>query len=352
MSGGAERQAVLAASQLAQLGHEVEVLAYHAENQLTELVDRHGVVVRIFNRGSRLGRVRALAAHMRMQNYDVVHAFKATSSVWGRIAARLAGSPRVFAGFRSNHSEPALSRWCNRLLGGRKGDWIVLSEAARRVVLADYGVAPERVHVVYNGVDVECLQSQLSVSEARESFGLPAQQPVISIVARLRAEKNHALFLQTASMLKAAGRRVSYVIAGDGPARDEVITTARQAGLGSDLHCIGHCDRVADLLRASDVLVITSKHEGLCSALVEAGAAGRPAVSTDNGGASEVIVDGESGYIVRNEDPEALARRVGELLDSPALREKMGAMGRQFVAERFSMDTMGRRLVDVYQGAA
>lgn len=329
----------------------VEILAYHRANDYGDFIHRHNLRCVVFEeRGPlRLGRVAALARYLREGRFEIVHAFNSGASIWGRLAAKLARVPCIFGGYRMVASEHALPRTLNWALSKRCAGWIVLSEAAKATVLRDYGVASESVFVVYNGIDSAALQSRLTKAEARAKFELPADGAVVSIIANLRPEKNHAMFFRMARRVSDAGIKAMFVVAGDGPERGRVETLAAQAGLGSNVRLIGHCKEVTDLLRATDVGIITSAHEGLCNALIEAGAAGVPCVSSDNGGASEALVAGETGYIVRRDDATAMAHRVIRLLKDPELRRSMGAAAQQFVQRRFSVEAMGDNLLEAYR---
>lgn len=106
-------------------------------------------------------------------------------------------------------------------------------------------------------------------------------------------------------------------------------------------------DAVA-LMRNFDVFALSSTHEGLCTSLIDAMAASKPAVATAVGGVPEVVVDGETGFLVAPHDPTAMADRIVQLLRDPALRTRMGAAALKRARERFTVERMVEETVAVY----
>jgi glycosyltransferase involved in cell wall biosynthesis len=111
---------------------------------------------------------------------------------------------------------------------------------------------------------------------------------------------------------------------------------------------IGFHDDVAALLARLDVVALPSWTEGLPMVLLEAMAAGRPVVATPVGGTPELVVDGETGLLVPPRDPEALAAALRRVLDDRELADRLGEAGRRRVSERFSLEAMTRRVLELY----
>jgi glycosyltransferase involved in cell wall biosynthesis len=176
----------------------------------------------------------------------------------------------------------------------------------------------------------------------------------VGIVAALRPEKNHALFLEAAARVAASVPGARFVIAGDGPARDEVARLAQASGLGERLLVLGARQDVPMLYRALDVAVLSSRPvvETLPVTLLEAAACGTPAVATAVGSVTDVVVDGETGYVVAPGDAAALAGRIEQLLNDTAARERMGVAARRRAVERFDERDMIRRYEDLFVDTA
>lgn len=352
--GGAEWQSVLSAAELTRRGEEVVLVTAYPGNDYAEFIRQRGVRLVAVPAGGRLraARLWRLARYLRRERFDVVHVFKGPGYS-GRLAARLAGIPRIFAGYRGLTRDGAAARWANRWLARGQPGWIVNSEFLKRAFVDAYGVPPAKVHVVPNAVVAERFESRLTRDEARARFGIgPGDGAVVTILANLRRVKNHAMFLRVAKRLAEGRAAARFLVAGDGPERGALERAAADLGVTGCVRFLGKCQEVPDLFRATDVCVLTSVSEGLPNVLIEAASAGVPCVSTDNGGAADVVADGETGYLVAVDDDEAMAARLAEMLADPARRDEMGRAAREHVARRFSMEALGARLLAVYTGAA
>ena len=349
-TGGAERQAVISTIELHRRGHYVELIRYHQQNDYQDILDEHGAksVYLSANHPFRLGRLFALHHHLKAGRFDVLHAFKQTSTIYGRIAGKWAHIPRIFGGSRDQLPSRGCSGWLVGRLAGNGGKWIVNSNVVKQAVIRDFKSSPDDIHIVPNAVWLEDCRSPLTGEQAREKFSIPQDHSVITIVANLRIEKNHPMFLRMAKRLLEAWLDVVFVIAGEGPLRGELTGMTRRLGLEGHVRFLGHCESVADLYRATDVAVLTSTSEGLPNVLIEAGGSGVPCVSSDNGGASDIIVDGRTGYIVPVGDDQAMAVRVRNLLEDADLRARMGQAARELVQEKFSTESLADTLLDVY----
>ena len=352
-TGGAEGQAVLSACELARRGQDVGIVTYYPGNDYADVIDSAGVkLVQVTQTGPlNLGRVRALVRHFRLVRPDVVHAFSATVSLYALLAGRLARVPAVFGGFRAQLPASRSVRWVNRFLSRSGAGWISNCNCGKDSIVEQFGVAPERVFVVPNGVPSNRIDSSLLRAEARKQFGLDDDGFVVTIVALLKPEKNHFMFLRMARRLIDSGQAATFVLAGDGAMREALQRRTEELSLTGHVRFLGRCGRVPDLLRATDVVVLTSLSEGLPNALLEGSGAGVPCVSTDNGGATDILVEGETGFIVPVDDDEAMTDRVGQLLADESLRARMGQAGRKRVLAMFSPGAVAERLVSVYRRA-
>jgi len=200
-------------------------------------------------------------------------------------------------------------------------------------------VPVEKIATLYNVLDLERVKVRpdLKRSDVLAMFGLPAKKRFVTIVANLNhAVKDHPTFLRAAARVRAKIPDTGFIIAGEGKLRPSLRDVAARIGLADDVFFIGRCERVAELLFASDVCALSSTAEGFSNAILEYMAAARPVVVTDVGGAREAVVDGETGYIVAAGDDEKMAGRIIRLLGDPDRAYAMGERGRQRVLEHFS----------------
>ena len=150
---------------------------------------------------------------------------------------------------------------------------------------------------------------------------------------------------------------VSFVHAGDGPLKSELQKYILSTGLdgipgnrGEDtaMHLLGRRDDVFEILRSSDVFLLTSAHEGMPNALMEAMLAGLPVVATRVGGVPDLIQDGVHGYLHDVGDIAGMARSLERLLTDPVLRKLMGNAGRELILSEFTVNNLADRVIRAY----
>jgi glycosyltransferase involved in cell wall biosynthesis len=147
------------------------------------------------------------------------------------------------------------------------------------------------------------------------------------------------MLLRTAQRVTSEVPEALFVIAGEGELREETERLAAELGVRDWCLFTGRCAGVPDLLAASDVCVLSSQAEGFSNSILEYMAAGRAVVATNVGGASEAIVEGETGHLVNSGDDATMAARIIDLLQNPERRAEMGRTGRRVVEERFSLES-------------
>jgi len=177
----------------------------------------------------------------------------------------------------------------------------------------------------------------------RSELGIGPTDPVLAIVAALRPEKNHELFLEVARRVTAPFTKAQFLIVGDGPRRAPLEQLARELGIADHVHFLGTRADVPRLLSTSDVFALTSHNEANPVSILEAMSVGKPVVATNVGSIREVVTDGRTGYLVRPGDADALTSRVLELLEDPLRCQAMGAAAREAVVAGWSVDAMVRR---------
>ncbi|MBX7165470.1 MAG: glycosyltransferase [Pirellulales bacterium] len=258
---------------------------------------------------------------------------------WGRLAAWRAGVPVVLSALHST-GLPDRVEPTNRLLARWTDGFIAVAEAHARYITAAEGCPADKVFVVPNGVDVERFAPRAPRPGLRGELGLGAVAPVASIVAALRPEKQHELFLRAAAGVLSRVPAARFLIIGDGPRRAELEQLAAELRLGDAVQFLGVRSDVADLLSITDVVCLTSKMEANPVSLLEAMACEKPIVATAVGSIPEMVLDGECGFLVPPGDVETLAARMSDLMSDPARAAALGRRGRQEVISRASLDSM------------
>jgi glycosyltransferase involved in cell wall biosynthesis len=228
---------------------------------------------------------------------------------------------------------------------------IAVAHGHKRYLLAEEGLAPERLEVIHNGIPVPEVPDpgvqNAERAQIRQSWGLTDQHRVAVILAHLRPEKNHRRFLRIAKTVAVRLPEARFVIVGEGPERAALERYAHELGVTAVVQFVGFVgDRqeVQRLLRAADVVTLTSDErvETFSFALLEGMAVGRPIVATRVGSLDEMVIEGETGHLIPVENEAAFADALSRLLADRVTAAAMGEAGRRVVRQRFTADQMVR----------
>jgi glycosyltransferase involved in cell wall biosynthesis len=287
--------------------------------------------------------ISTLARLIARQRVDIVHTHSSVDGWLGGLAARMARVPVV----RTRHvSIPIRSRWnpVYRWLADRV---ITSGEAIRRLVMTA-GVAADRVLAIPAGVDLGQFPFRPRGEVGVERAGMSA--PVIGSVAMFRGSKGHAHLIDAFRAVRSAYPRATLLLVGDGLRRAWVEGLAREAGLGDAVVFTGFRPDVAAWLAQMDCFVLAStRTEGVPQSLLQAFATGVPVVASDVGGVPEVVIDGETGLLVKAESAAELARAIESVLADRAGADRRTACARTLVEKRFSHHRAVTRLLEVYE---
>jgi glycosyltransferase involved in cell wall biosynthesis len=236
----------------------------------------------------------------------------------------------------------------------RKLAWRVAGPVADRVVAkgadhteyvhAEWRIPRNKLVNILNGVDLGRFQPPVSKDKYKEALGWSPEDLLVGIVAALRPEKNHAMFVGAATRLRSQFPRARFLIVGDGPERERIESLIRQKGVGETVRLLGLRSDIPDVLAALDVAVLTSRPivEALPTCLIEADAMALPVVATRVGSVSDIVEDGVTGYVVRAGDLDGFTERLGQLLADPHLRREFGAAARERALRLFPVENMVR----------
>ncbi len=268
---------------------------------------------------------------------------------WGRLAAWRAGVPVIASALHSTGWPDGIGR-LNRMLTRWTDAFIGVAKPHGEHLIEQERFPAEKVFVIPNGVDTQKFRGRdNNRTRIREELGIPRQAPVVGIVAALRQEKNHLLFLRSASILHENMADVHFVIVGDGPEREKLEHASRAAKLDSCVHFAGTRGDIAEVLSALDLFALTSHNEANPVSILEAMSVGLPVVSTNVGSVSETVAHGETGYLAKPGAAAEIARYWRDLLSDPATARKMGQAGRQVVVDHWSLEAMVQGYEDLLQ---
>lgn len=227
-------------------------------------------------------------------------------------------------------------------------DCFIASCASIRERLVHDGIAPDRIVTVHDGVDVDRIE-RLPAANVHAQFYLPMHAPVVGNVAALVPQKGHQHFIDAAALVVREQPDARFVIVGEGELREPLERQIKEKHLERHIFLAGFRADVLELTKGFDIFATTSIHEGMCIALLDAMAAGKPAVATRAGGVPEVLVDGETGMLVEPRDHEAMAAALVRLLENEALRKRMGAAAIARAREHFSAERMVQETIALYE---
>lgn len=319
----------------------------------------HGIDPQLLNvkRMADFRSLRRVRAHLRAVDPDVVHTHLSTADVLGGLAARSLGIPAVCTVHLIDRAANEAPGARTALRGGvtalarRIGDSriIAVSDAAREAYLKRYREGPRRVVTVHNGIAVPAPKH--SRAEIRAELGIPADAPVVAIVAVLREGKGHDIALQAITRVQTRFPGLTLLVVGDGPLRTQIESLA--APLGRDVIFTGHRGDVAELLGAVDVLLHPTSMDAFPTVLLEACAASLPVLASRVGGIPEIVVDERNGLLVdAPPSAEAVADGLERLLGDAPLRTRMGVAARARFESEFSAERWASRLRDLYDEVA
>ena len=338
-TGGAERVVADLARSLDRNRFRPMVCCLNFKGRLAEELEQEGIPVFALDKKPKadLGALFRLVSLMRRERVQVVHTHLWTSSLWGRLAALLAGVPvRVV-------TEHNIDTWrgrghllADRLLARFTHHFIFVSQEVASFYRERLPLADDRCLVVHNGIDRAPFEQAIDRGAVRERMGLPRDAVVAGVVGRLDERKGHRYFLEAMKLL-AGEPRLHGLVVGEGREKGALLAQCRNLGLEERVHIIGYWASLAEALAAIDVFVLPSLMEGHPLAILEAMAAGKPVVATRVGGNHEAVDEGRTGLLVAPRDPGALAGAVGALARDPKTADRMGQEGRRWLDARFSL---------------
>ncbi|MBF5041213.1 glycosyltransferase [Aggregicoccus sp. 17bor-14] len=293
--------------------------------------------------------VARLARWLRRQRVELVHVHDFYSSALAVPACRLAGVKAIVGRLDLSHWQGPARRALHAHLTGLAHHVVVNAEAIRTQLLSEEGLAPDRVSVIHNGLD-------LPRFDARSAAGLQAPLPDTGGAPWLLhvANMNHPVKRQedlfhALALLARRGTVLHALLVGDGPRRPELERLCEQRGLRRQVHFLGFRQDVPALYARAAFGVLCSSAEGLSNAVMEGLAAGRAMVVTRVGGNPELVLHGARGLVVEPCRPEQLADAFLQLLSDPVRAEALGAAGRRFVERELTLAEMVRRHDALYR---
>ncbi len=357
--GGSERQAVQLTRLLSAEGtYNIFLASLNNDGILREEVEKLGFTeipefkLTSFYDLNFARQLRQCVQFLKQNKIEIIHTHDFYTNVFGISAALLARVPIKIASKRETGGmRSTLQKTIEKRIF-KTADAITVNAEAVKNYLANESISPEKIKVIYNGVDLERLvPTETNRRKICEEFNLPTDEKIkfITLVANLRHEiKNQPMFLRVAQRLKENFPDTHFVLAGEGELKNDLENLAKELGIAENTHFIGRCAKIPELLYISFAGVLTSFAEGFSNSILEYMVGKLPVVATNVGGASEAIIEGETGFLVESNDEAAMANRLSELFQNPEKAKKMGELGRKTVEEKFSCAAQLEKTIKLY----
>lgn len=351
--GGAETLLLAMVRDFRARGHDI-ALAYFTDGPLHSDFEALGVTpCRLARHG--LKDPRALARLMRLirrHRPDVVHTHLRKSDLAGQLGAVLMRIPvRVSTAhnvdpWRRNKVLSLVADVC--MTGCQK--IIAVSSEVRDYMIEVAGTPADDVITIANGIDLERFDpASVAPLDKRDRWGFAPQDPVVGIVGRLEAQKDHETFLSAAKLVSERRPHTRFLIIGEGERRDSLEKRATKLGLAQHVVFAGLERDMPAMLATLDIVVFSSRWEGLPVALLEAMAMSRPVVATAVGGMPGLIEDGETGILVPPGDAQSLANGIMRLLKDTTLAGRLARRCRPLISQRYGVRRMHDQILELYE---
>lgn len=299
---------------------------------------------------------------------DVVHTHAAKSGVIGRLAAEAAGVPVIVHTFHGHVFHSYFNKFktntfvqIERYLAKRSTGIIAISDSQKHELADVYKICQkDKIQIIPLGLDLDKFAANQDEKRLsfRSQYGIQPDEIAIGVIGRIVPVKNHSLFVTAAAeLLRQTGKKVRFVIIGDGDMRPQMEEEFKAAGVdyayypqdqrSATAFCTSWQTAMDRVLAGLDIVALTSHNEGTPVSLIEAQAAGRPVVSTDVGGVKDVVAQGVSGFITEAGNASKIAASLLKLVEDDSLRERMGAAGRNNV-HRFSYHRLVSDMSEYY----
>jgi glycosyltransferase involved in cell wall biosynthesis len=368
--GGTERQCLNLALGLNERGFDVRFGCFRQAGRLRDELDARGIPIteysmRSFYSGQFVRRQLALARELRSRRTQIMQAYNLHGNVFAIPAARLARVPLVVAGVRD--CGVYLTDWTQRVQRHvcRLADLIIVNAEGIKTWLVGDGYKPEKIAVIRNGIDLSRFLNPVIEDPGgiRREFGIPADAPLISHVARLCPTKGFDDTVEAMAVVHQRHPDAHLIIVGEQLTsdhgkvvssdvyRNKLAARARALGVGHRVIFAGHRSDVPAIQHEATVAAHPSLTEGLSNSVLESMASGAAVVATPVGGTPEIIEHDRTGWLVPPSTPRALGDALCALIEDPARRLRLGQAAKAFVRDAFSIPRMVTATEEVYRAA-
>ena len=285
--------------------------------------------------------------------YDLVHTHSSKPGIIGRLAAKAAGIKCIVhtvQGFAFHQHSSKVQVFLVGLLeklAGMASHKVIFVNSQDRDVASKMKLVPNHKMVtIHNGVDLNQFNSGKGLKNGN---GIKKNGALVGMVARLWEQKAPQDYIAAIPKVVDKIPDAKFLVIGDGPLETELKKMSDKLGVGENVLFLGWRKDIKDLLKIIDVVVLPSLWEGLPVSILEAMALSKPVVATNIKGNNELVVHGETGYLVKPGNPEEISAYVLKLLNDPSLAQKMGRSGHSRVKKKFALNKIVEQTSSLYE---
>jgi glycosyltransferase involved in cell wall biosynthesis len=284
---------------------------------------------------------------IKKERFDIVHAHSSVAGTLARLGAKLYNVPIVLftlhgyatLDYQKTPLRPFL--WVvEKLLDLCTDYYIAICDYVKVTWLKRRIISPDRVTVIYNGVDPELASLSINNEEKRQSLGIPKSSPIVGTIGLLEKRKGTEFLIRSAPKILRLFPECRFIIIGDGPLHNRLVNLAKRSGVLHAFRFLGWRDDANELIGVMDIFCLPSLREGFSIALLEAMAHGKPIITTPVTGNPEAIIDGETGFLVPVKDYNAISAAVLKLLNNPEKAHETGLKAKKRLNENFTVRKM------------
>ncbi len=313
---------------------------------LSTLIEQEGGNVYCFGRkdGWDFHLIKEFAELLTEKKVDIVHAHQYTPYFYAVLASFFSKRhPKVVFTEHGRH-QPDKVRWkrviFNKLFRPVTAAYTGVANFSKDSLATFEKIPADKIEVIYNGIDLSRFPDDCDKAKLRKSLGFEEDKTLVGIIARLDPIKNHAVLIESISLLKEQFPDIQLIIVGEGPMQKELQELVNELNLEDYVVFTGLRKDVPRILMALDLFVLPSTMEAMSVTLLEAMSASLPVVATDVGGNKEVVVPHVTGELVPPKDAEQLAGAIESIISAPQKAVQMGKAGRKRVEDFFTFEQM------------
>jgi len=280
---------------------------------------------------------------------DIVHAHGYKADIYVYFALRNSKTPLVSTchTWYDNNMALTLYGMADRFVLKSYAAIVAVSEEVKQRLIKA-GVHEDKIYLVRNGID---LRPFTNAPPSLRSSLSPSDGPIVGLIGRLSVEKGVDIFLRAATHVLTELPSTKFVVIGEGADRDKLESLIDELSIRSNVSMLGQRDDMPAVYASLDIMVSSSRQEGLPMAILEGMASSLPLIATPVGDVPTVVSDGTTGLLISTENPALLASAIIALLHDPSRRENLGKAARKLIEDEFSAERMAADYLRVYQEA-